>query len=322
MVKIKSWCDERLLVSGGALLAVLLLVAGFSYSAQPVSFAVARGGDLHGEGVVVQARVTDPLKAFYQKVDYSLSKVRKGQTHVPPVFVNSLPDNMADLSVTDRKSVFMRIVLPLVLRVNDRLQADHDKILRLRDKLNQGELAGADHAWLKNMFTTYRVENGDIAELLKRVDVIPTELAMAQAIEESGWGTSRFAQHGNSLFGQQTFGGDGMMPEDRAQGRTHTVSGFDNLMETVWAYATNLNRHHAYENFRAMRAQMRANGEALDGYQLAGTLIAYSERREKYAKSLRAIMQANHLVSYRMARLDYAMVEQLLAAIETSLKTS
>ena len=136
----------------------------------------------------------------------------------------------------------------------------------------------------------------DIDELLRRVDVIPVSLAIAQAAEESGWGTSRFAQTGNALFGQWTVASDiGIVPEDREDGMTHKIKAFDNLAQSVAAYMRNLNTHRAYREFRQKRQGQRQWGEALDGHALASTLLRYSQRGDKYVKSIRTIMNANGL---------------------------
>ena len=56
---------------------------------------------------------------------------------------------------------------------------------------------------------TFRVQGkkGNLKELLVRMDIIPTSIALAQAAKESGWGTSRFALEGNAIFGQWTWSG-------------------------------------------------------------------------------------------------------------------
>ena len=50
----------------------------------------------------------------------------------------------------------------------------------------------------------YKADNLDA--LLIKADEIPVSLALAQAVIESGWGTSRFAYEGNALFGQYVWG--------------------------------------------------------------------------------------------------------------------
>jgi Bax protein len=61
------------------------------------------------------------------------------------------------------------------------------------------------------------------------------------------------------------------------------------------AYMMNLNTHAAYAALRARRAQMRADGERLSGWELAETLDKYSERGAAYVDSLHGIMRVNKL---------------------------
>ena len=62
--------------------------------------------------------------------------------------------------------------------------------------------------------TSERLDSNALAELLMRVDIVPPSLALAQAADESGWGTSRFAEQGNSLFGQWAWG-KGLKPTEQ-----------------------------------------------------------------------------------------------------------
>ena len=48
-----------------------------------------------------------------------------------------------------------------------------------------------------------------------RMDIIPVSIALAQAANETGWGTSRFALEGNALFGQWTWSKKGITPKNK-----------------------------------------------------------------------------------------------------------
>ena len=63
---------------------------------------------------------------------------------------------------------------------------------------------------VKRRFEDYGIKNEDITELKLRMDIIPVSIAIAQAAKESGWGTSRFALEGNAMFGQWTWGNNGI----------------------------------------------------------------------------------------------------------------
>ena len=146
------------------------------------------------------------LKARFDRLGYSLTSVRAGKSDVPRLFITQLPEDFPQVkSTTERKNLFLRGVLPLVLRVNERLSRDRSRLLQIEQHLKtRQQLSEGDAAWLANQEELYSVEPGDLRSLLLRVDQVPLSLALAQAAIESGWGTSRFATLGNALFGQWT----------------------------------------------------------------------------------------------------------------------
>src|SRR3546814_12609314 len=124
-------------------------------------------------------------------------------------------------------------------------------------------LSGRDQRWLDQLADRYGLDSVDANELLERVDVVPPGLALAQSIEESGWGTSRFAQSGNAVFGMWTWSaGSGLVPEDRPDGETYEVQRFRSLENSVAAYMRNLNTKTSYREFRDRRAALRDQGRS------------------------------------------------------------
>ena len=81
---------------------------------------------------------------------------------------------------------------------------DRDKLINLSNKKFTTDL---EKQWLRQKLLEYKVKKGDLKELIVRMDIIPTSIALAQAAKESGWGTSRFALEGNAIFGQWTWSG-------------------------------------------------------------------------------------------------------------------
>ena len=201
---------------------------------------------------------TAKLSDVFQTLGYDLNAVRE-HGMVPRVFLAALPRDLPAIPDSDaRKLVFIKMMLPLVLHVNEMVAHDRDRILSLRKTFARTKtLPAADGEWLRGMAASYGLDgDADFDELLRRVDIVPTSLAVAQAAIESGWGTSRFAHEGNALFGQYTFkdASTGLVPQDREDGKTHKVKSFDTLVDAVKAYATNLNTNAAYEEFRKARA--------------------------------------------------------------------
>jgi len=237
---------------------------------------------------------------------YELAEVRRDARPVPRVYFARLPSELARISsAKERKSLFIRIMLPLILRVDDDIRADRERLLVLKRQLDAGtKLPGRDVRWIKDLAREYRVKDGNIDELLRRVDVIPPSLALAQAAIESGWGTSRFAQQTNALFGQWTYGSDGLVPARRDDGSSHRVKAFPRLIEAVSNYAINLNTHQAYDAFRQARARLAGQTRWLNGFDLAETLSAYSQRGMEYVHDLRAIIRINRLTDFDRISLE------------------
>ncbi|MEM7223485.1 MAG: glucosaminidase domain-containing protein [Pseudomonadota bacterium] len=258
------------------------------------------------------------LEAVFTDLGYRLEDVRDGAS-VPRVYVTALPRDLADLnSVGERKALFLRTVLPLVLMSNQELENERAHLKDLAAEVARGEsLRAADLAWIERSRERYDLpEDAGFAALLERIDVIPPSLALAQSIEESGWGTSRFARNGNALYGQRTWSPSiiGLVPDKRASKEKHRVRSYMNLMGGVRAYMHNLNSHPAYEDFRRKRAAQRAAGDNLDGRALGGTLLSYSERGQDYVDQIHGLMRTNGLAAFDGARLGGAVGDQQIAA--------
>ena len=230
--------------------------------------------------------------------DYRLADVRRGEAEVPRLFLTSLPPDLAALpAVEDRKAAFIKALLPLILSVNEGILEDRERASGLIDRLHAGKRLGqADGLWLETLMDTYGAKPGEFDALMLKIDVVPPSLALAQAIEESGWGTSRFAKLGNAIFGQWTFAkGKGIVPLGRSEGKTHEIKAFGHLQDSVANYVANLNRHAAYRGFRELRGEMREDGAGFDGDALAETLKSYSQRGDAYVRSIQEIIRFNDL---------------------------
>ena len=215
---------------------------------------------------------------------------------VSPDYVISLPAELESLTVAERKARFVDILLPLILRENQRLET----------RLTALELAIAknDQKEIDRLQTLYRLSKfeGDeaalIAELRLRIAPIPPSLALAQAAVESGWGLSRFAKEGNALFGQWAWSADaGIKPKEASNSRA-VIRSFSTLYESVVAYMHNLNTHYAYAPLRDRRAQLIARGEDVTGFILAEHLAPYAETGEKYIFTLKSMIRQNRFDHY------------------------
>ncbi len=147
-------------------------------------------------------------------------------------------------------------------------------------------------------FKQYGVKNNDLVTLKIRMDEIPVSLAIAQSAKETGWGSSRFAQEGNALFGQWTWSGDGIRPAAVDKDAKHKIARFKVLKASVKAYQRNLNTHPSYKDFRKERAIQRDNDGKLNSLELVKYLDKYAETGVEYTKILKKIIKQNSLTEY------------------------
>ena len=252
------------------------------------------------------------LSSVFSKINYNFNAIQAGQKSVPRLFVKKLPIDMRRIKATEqKKKLFFLSVLPLILRVNDEILAERKKLKTLRVIFTKGiNLKAEDRLWLAVMESRYKVKKGDWATLARRVDIIPPSLALAQAAEESGWGTSRFVAEGNALFGQWTHGsGPGLVPFGRLANHKYKIKIFESLLDGVRAYARNLNSHQAYRSFRFSRSEMRRLGQTLGGHKISLHLLSYSQRGKKYIRSLQTIINSNSLEKLDLLKLRKKIVD-------------
>ncbi|MBF0356831.1 MAG: glucosaminidase domain-containing protein [Alphaproteobacteria bacterium] len=286
----------------------LSLTTGFGQKADiPMEVLIARGllPPALGDSDEERPQSSQLAQAFHG-MGYDLTSVARGERVVPRLYLANLPSDLDDINdSTVRKALFLRTMLPLVLSMNETILADRKRLLAYAERARAGlRVIPAERDWLNDLAQRYDVEDGDLFTLFQRVDAIPPSLALAQAAEESGWGTSRFAQEGNALFGQWTHKeGKGLIPTDRAPNAGFAVKSFASLAEAVRAYALNLNTHQAYQEFREARWTAREANLPLDGLQLTDTLHRYSERGDDYVETLRKLIRQNGLAALDEARL-------------------
>jgi Bax protein len=213
---------------------------------------------------------------------------------------DTLPDFLAYEAGPDRKAEFFEFLRPLVAAENERLGRDRKRLIKIA---SQPAFTWLDRWWIAKLSRDYRIDDDTLddeerlATLLRRVDVVPISLALAQAAKESGWGTSRFAREANNLFGEWCFDpGCGLVPQARAEGRRHEVEAFASPKESVVSYMRNLNTHDRYLSFRLERARLRRAGVELSGMLLADELAQYSERRDDYINDIKHLIRVNKLV--------------------------
>ena len=240
----------------------------------------------------------DKLEMLYQQENYTWPVTDS----VPAISLKTLPDGLSQLEPEQKKSIFFRIMMPLVASENLRISYQREF---LESAFNKDTITDSEQQIIRKIAREYSVEwtPGDqesTAQLFNRVDIIPASLVIAQAANESGWGTSRFAIEGQALFGEWTYNSDsGLKPLDAASDSKHHVKTFPRLIDSVKSYMNNINTFSAYKQLRELRRDIRENGKTPTGYELASGLENYSERGKAYVKEIRNMIKYNGLASLK-----------------------
>jgi Bax protein len=246
------------------------------------------------------------IQELFKSTDYNLEDVRKTKL-VKPISLTLLPEEIKQIENTKkRKNLFIQIILPLVIKENNKIKLDRNKLFSI---LNKSKNSMTEKNWLNSKFKQYGIVNKDLSTLKIRMDEIPVSMAIAQAAKETGWGTSRFAQEGNALFGQWTWSGEGIKPAAADNDSTHKVMKFKILQASVKAYQRNLNTHSTYKDFRSARAELRDDDKKLDSMILSEYLDEYAETGKVYVKILQKIIKQNNLQDFDDAKLLPSSIE-------------
>lgn len=219
---------------------------------------------------------------------------------VSQIAPKAIPDFASISDVTEKKRAFFAYLLPEIKRQNELVMQERHFIMSIDQKIQtQSVISETQLNKLKTLAKKYKLkENAELIDLvtslLKRVDIIPPELVLVQAANESAWGTSRFAQKGYNFFGLWCFKkGCGFVPKQRDDGLDHEVAKFKNLPHAVNTYVRNLNRHYAYEQMRTIRYRLRTSQQKITAEALVHGLMSYSERGQDYIEELLNMIRFN-----------------------------
>lgn len=249
----------------------------------------------------VQAFHHKKLQLIFTTHDYAWDTLERG---VPPLILSHFPDDLHLMHSTKlKKELFFRTLLPMAMLANEEVMDQRNTLNVIFLHFDQkGDITTSQQERLSSLLKRYRIKanplfNHKTRELLfSRVDAVPESLILAQAANESGWGTSRFVRQANNIFGEWTFTpGTGLVPEGRPKGEIYEVRRFSNLYQSVRSYLRNINTHRAYSTLRLKRQELRQSNLAVTGVELSSGLNNYSTRREAYSREIEGMIRSNRL---------------------------
>ncbi|MBQ2885319.1 MAG: glucosaminidase domain-containing protein [Alphaproteobacteria bacterium] len=236
--------------------------------------------------IYVENATTEELENFYKQHKYQRFHFLK-QDEFPAIFVKTFPKDFQQIeSQKYRNELFIRILTPLALKINEEIDNERSTLLRLernykRDKsLTPEEIEKLEELAKKYDFFTRSKDNARIEQQIKnlktRIDIIPPSILVATAAIESNWGFSRLANVANSLYKEKLwYTTEGLEPlENKDDGYRFKI--FDSLIESMRSFALTFNSHINYATVWEARKGQRARRGFVYGESIAYTLAISS----------------------------------------------
>lgn len=232
-------------------------------------------------------------KVEYKKVELnSLEDIERWKNSDELYVFSKINVDLSKLSSTQKKNVFIDILLPAIKVVNAEIENNREIVKTLSQKEN---LSDEEKKYAESLFTKYRVNYGEWNTLLSRLITYPTSLILTQGALESGWGTSRFFKEGNNLFGMwSTNPNEPRIPAKgvRSNGFVPHLKKYDSVKSSVSDFVLNFSRNNTYKNLRELINENHPPQVVAKG------LVKYSEEGELYVKKVINTMNHNNFVEY------------------------
>jgi len=231
---------------------------------------------------------------------------------VPTIFTENIFLSLKEIKVKEKKSLFIRILLPSILKSNNDILKEREFILSVKQK---ERFTRKEKRKLKKIVKKYSGNIDNLDELLQRVDIVPPSLAIAQAITESGWGTSRYAIQGNALFGHHVSKKD-TSDFIKSQNSNVKMKAFNTITEAVEAYMHNINSTRAYRSLRKYRAELRSKNKQITGNDLATHLTKYSIKGVEYTVAIKNMIRQQKLANFDFVKLKEENTISIVRVLE------
>ena len=113
---------------------------------------------------------TSEIDSLFKEVNYNLKDVRVTKL-VKPIDIGLLPNEIKNIANTKkRKDMFIKIVLPLIVKENNKIRVDRKRLFTI---LNKNSNTDIEKMWLEKKYKQYGVRKNDLSTLKVRMDEIP-----------------------------------------------------------------------------------------------------------------------------------------------------
>lgn len=249
-----------------------------------------------GASALVKKEKSKSLKDVLVRISPSTKSdivIINSQMVKPIIYTKSI--ELSEMSIQNKKRTFIDMIIPSILVAKHRIEEERKKVLEL---LSHEDITQKDALWLTKKRHIFKASTTD--ELYDKMELHPTSIVIAQAIIESGWGTSRFFEKANNLFGIWSFSKHEkrIAASEKRGNKTIYLKKYKDVEQSIADYFLMLSTKDAYKAFRETRL------ESQDPFVLIEQLGKYSELGDMYIENLKNTIEKNKLLAYDSYSLD------------------
>lgn len=227
--------------------------------------------------IYVKSALTSEIEDLFSENDFD--EYDKPYGRIPRIYMEKLPEDWTQVKENSAKHrTFIRIMLPLILKVNEEIIAERMLIEYINEKFEKGNQLSDDEiniledkAKKYDIFTRMQGDNRLsilIKGLLKNIDTVPPSILIASAAAYTDWGMSRLANEANSLYLDEIWYSDeGLKPLDD-ENADYRYKQYASLEDCIAARALKINSNTNYEYMREARSLSRKINRPPYGEQL------------------------------------------------------
>ncbi len=254
------------------------------------------------------AKVEEQVDAIFQKIHFLEADIINTDKISPVFFSNFIATNTAVNA--KYKSVFVRIILPLIIKIEEQIKVEKALIESIENKVASDVLTDTDMQNIKDLAKKYNVQiEGDniwdyvkvLDVLEEKVDLIPHSLLLAIIIHDTNWGRNRKLMNENLLFSHVVMNDfKTILLEKRGSiPRLFGMSEFKRMEDSLRVFYNHVNKSELYYSaFRKRRAEMRKLG-FVSAYRLMNYFVPDSEgKNHDYLVSIKSVVEENYLTKY------------------------
>ena len=293
-----------------------ILVVCLSWLIVPSSAFSVQEMTIESSGVYVKDIDVKNLQKLFDRLEFP-NYLDSSDYIYPRLFVQKIPQEYVTLEdKTYRNEIFIKILVPLVLKVNQEYEEERNMLLEIEKRFNQQkDFDENDSKYIEQMAEKYEIATPYkdtrkyimlLEELILRVDGIPPSILISAAAIYTDWGTSRLAIEGNNLYkAKNWYSDEGLKPLSDDNNFRYKI--YSSLEDSIRDYILRVNQSITFKSFWQARKYARKKQQEYDDVIL-GKRLDWAFVLDNNLKNYAGLLDYT-LTYYRMHYLDRAIMD-------------